>query len=474
MIILVYSEEFMSNLFIFINVAFLATGIALIAFMQKKGLSFGKRVLAGLGLGIALGLITKLIFGHDNAILDGTLPWFALIGNGYVGFLRMIIVPLVMVSILSSILNLKDARNLGKISITVILVLVLTAAIAAAVGAGSALAFGLDASQITQGKAETDRGVALEKRVGEAKIPVARMLLDFIPSNPFADMTGARPSSTIALVVFSAFLGAATLGIRKKHPEEFSSALKIINAAYAITMRLVGIVLKMTPYGVMAIIAGAVVRTDYPAVLNLGRFVGASYSALIIMFAIHLAILALFRLNPFTYLRKVWPVLGFAFSSRSSMATVPLTIEAQNKKLGISDGISNFAATFGTSIGQNGCAGIYPAMLAVMIAPTVGINPLDPAWLASLILVTTISSFGIAGVGGGATFAALMVLSAMNLPVALAGLLISVEPLIDMGRTALNVSDSMVAGAVSGRVLGEIDMAVYNSKDAELDQVTAG
>jgi hypothetical protein len=299
------------------------------------------------------------------------------------------------------------------------------------------------------------------------------MLLDFVPSNPFSDMTGARPSSTIALVVFSALLGVATLGIRSKHPEEFGSVLRLVNAAYAVTMRLVGIVLKMTPYGVMAIIASAVIRTDYMAVANLGRFVGASYVALFIMFAIHLVILFFFRLNPFTYLKKVWPVLGFAFSSRSSMATVPLTIEAQNKKLGISDSIANFAATFGTSIGQNGCAGIYPAMLAVMIAPTVGINPLDPAWLASLILVTTISSFGIAGVGGGATFAALMVLSVMNLPVALAGLLISVEPLIDMGRTALNVSDSMVAGAVSGRLLGEIDMKVYNSKDAELDQIQA-
>lgn len=155
------------------------------------------------------------------------------------------------------------------------------------------------------------------------------------------------------------------------------------------------------------------------------------------------------------------------------MATVPLIIEAQNKKLGISDSIANFAATFGTSIGQNGCAGIYPAMLAVMIASTLGINPLDPAWLVSLILVTTISSFGIAGVGGSATFAALMVLSAMNLPVALAGFLISVEPLIDMGRTALNVSESMVAGAVSDRVLGENEMTIDNSKDAELDQVQA-
>jgi L-cystine uptake protein TcyP (sodium:dicarboxylate symporter family) len=461
----------MNTLFALMNVAFLVVGIVVVAAMQRRGASFGKRVLAGLGLGVAVGLAVKFAPGSAKEALDASLPWFTLVGSGYVGFLRMIIVPLVTVSIVSAILKLKDAKNLGRISVSVILVLVLTTAVAAAVGAGTALAFKLDASEIVAGKAETDRGAALEKRTGEVQAPLAKMLLDFVPSNPFADMTGSRPASTIALVVFSALVGVAALGIRKKYPEEADLVQKLVGAAYAVTMRLVGIVLKLTPYGVLAIMAGAVIKTDYAAIATLGRFVGASYVALLVMFAVHLIILAVFGLNPAIYVRKAWPVLGFAFSSRSSMATVPLTVEAQNKKLGISDSVANFAATFGTSIGQNGCAGIYPAMLAVMIAPTVGINPLDPAWLAMLVVVTSLSSFGIAGVGGGATFAALMVLSALDLPVALAGLLISVEPLIDMGRTALNVSDAFVAGAVSGRVLGEIDTAVYNSPDAELDRV---
>jgi len=112
------------------------------------------------------------------------------------------------------------------------------------------------------------------------------------------------------------------------------------------------------------------------------------------------------------------------------------------------------SATFGASIGQNGCAGIYPAMLAVMIAPTVGIDPMSLSFLVPLILITTVSSFGIAGVGGGATFAALVVLPAMGLPITLVALLISIEPLIDMARTALNVNGSMVAGTVTQRLLG--------------------
>lgn len=103
-------------------------------------------------------------------------------------------------------------------------------------------------------------------------------------------------------------------------------------------------------------------------------------------------------------------------------------------------------------------------MLAVMIAPTVGINPLAPAFLIKLIIVTTLSSFGVAGVGGGATFASLVVLPAMGLPVGLAGLLISIEPLIDMARTMVNVSDSMVAGLVSSKLMGELNTDVYNSK----------
>ena len=141
-----------------------------------------------------------------------------------------------------------------------------------------------------------------------------------------------------------------------------------------------------------------------------------------------------------------------------------MNIETQTKKLGVSTGIANLSATFGASIGQNGCAAIYPAMLAVMIAPTVGVNPYSISFILKLIVIITISSFGVAGVGGGATFAALIVLSSLGFPIGLAGLLISVEPLIDMGRTALNVNDSMLSGVVTGKILGELDNDMYNDE----------
>src|SRR5699024_6793604 len=122
------------------------------------------------------------------------------------------------------------------------------------------------------------------------------------------------------------------------------------------------------------------------------------------------------------------------------------------------------SASFGATMGQNGCAGIYPAMLAVMIAPTVGIDPLTISFIVPLVLIIGISSFGIAGVGGGATFAALIVLSSLNLPVALAGILISVEALIDMRRTALNVNGSMVTGTLTSKDLNNYDNETFKNE----------
>ena len=118
-------------------------------------------------------------------------------------------------------------------------------------------------------------------------------------------------------------------------------------------------------------------------------------------------LLASVKVNPITYFKKAFPVLSFAFTSRSSAGALPLNIETQTKALGVDEATANFAGSFGLSIGQNGCAGVYPAMLATIVAPTVGINVFDWQFILLLVAVVTISSFGVAGVGGGATFASI-------------------------------------------------------------------
>lgn len=455
----------MDGLFITLNVLILLALISLLVYMQRKHVSFSKRVFAGMGLGIVLGAILQVTYGSESAVLTGTLDWYSIVGSGYVRLLMVIVVPLVMVSIIRAIINLEKTKELGKMAGWIIGILISTTAVAAVIGIGSALVFDLNAEEIEVGQAENERAQALEERYAEIEDQTTpQRILNFIPSNIFLDMTGDRPTSVIAVVLFSILIGIAVLGVKRKEPEHGELFVKIINSFYAVVMRLVTLVLRLTPFGVLALMANMIANTNFAGIIQLGKFVLASYVALGIMFVIHLVLVGFFGLNPLTYLRKVIPVLGFAFTSRSSAGTIPLNIQAQRESLGVNEGVANMSATFGATMGQNGCAGIYPAMLAIMIAPTVGINPLSPEFLIQLVLIIAISSFGVAGVGGGATFAAIIVLSSMGLPVGLAGLLISIEAFIDMGRTALNVNGSMISGTITSKILKNIDMKKFNEK----------
>lgn len=430
--------------------------------MQKKHISFSKRVFTALGVGVVFGLAMQFFYGTKSEVVKTSIDWFNIVGTGYVKLLQMIVMPLVFISILSAFTKLKLSNNIGKISGIIIGILVGTTAIAAAIGIATSLTFNLEAVQIEQGDAEITRATQLEQKLGDIQnITLPQKMVELLPENPFMDLTGARPTSTIAVVIFAAIIGLAFLGVKRKNPEQADIFAKIVETFYTIIIRVVTLVLRLTPYGILALMTKVTATSDYNAIWKLGKFVVASYVALIIMLIIHLLLLAFAGLNPMTYVKKALPVLIFAFTSRTSAGALPLNVKTQTNELGVPEGIANFAGSFGLSIGQNGCAGIYPAMLAVMIAPTAGIDPFTPSFILTLILVVAISSFGVAGVGGGATFAALLVLSTMNLPVALAGLLISVEPLIDMGRTALNVSGSMTAGLLTSKITKELDANVF-------------
>lgn len=452
----------MNALLIIVNILVLFALMFGLFKMQKKHVSFSKRVFTALGLGIIFGFIIHLIYGTTHEVTTGSIDWFNIVGNGYVKLLQMVVMPLVFISIVAAFTKLKLTKNIGKISFLVIGILLGTTAISAAVGIGSALGFGLDGIQLNAGDAEKARNAQLEERVaGVENMTLPQQIIELIPSNPFQDLTGARPTSTIAVVIFAVFIGVAYLGVKRKESEHGEFFARIIDTAYSIVMRVVTLILRLTPYGILAIITRVTATSDYEAIAKLGKFVVASYVALIVMFIVHLLLLSFVKLNPRNYVKKGLPTLTFAFTSRTSAGTLPMTIKTQTKDLGVSEGIANFAGSFGLSIGQNGCAGIYPAMLAVMVAPAAGVDPTSLSFILTLILVIAISSFGVAGVGGGATFAALIVLSIMNLPIAIVGLLISVEPLIDMGRTALNVSGAMTAGVLTSKATGEFDQETY-------------
>ncbi|MEZ8739259.1 L-cystine transporter [Photobacterium swingsii] len=456
-----------------INLAIFALLIALLAKQQKTDQTLSKRVFTGLGLGVLFGGALQVIYGGGNAVIGSTLEYVNIVGSGYVSLLKMIIMPLIMVSIIGAIVKVKDSGSLGKISGLTIGILLATTAASAVIGLFVSHLFGLSAEGIVQGAREIARGELLETRLSTVEaISFADMIISFFPGNPFADLAGSRATSTIAVVIFSAFIGVAGLSVIRTQPELGASFEKFVQVAQEIVRTLVRMVLSLTPYGVLALMTKVVAGSNLDDILSLINFVMASYVGLGIILVMHLVLVSLVGVNPIRFLKKVLPVLTFAFTSRSSAGTIPLNIDAQVKQLGNGEGVANFSASFGATMGQNGCAGLYPAMLAVMIAPTVGINPMDISFILTLVAIVTISSFGIAGVGGGATFAALIVLSALDMPVALAGLLISIEPLIDMGRTAINVSGSMTAGTITSRLLGQVDESIFQ-QDGEVETAKA-
>nr|WP_205617886.1 cation:dicarboxylase symporter family transporter [Atopococcus tabaci] len=435
--------------------------------MQKKHVAFSKRVFTGLGAGVVFGAVLQLLFGAEGTVTSQAMEWISLVGTGYVRFLQMLIMPLVFVSIIRAFTKIEGTKNLGKISATVLTTLLATTAVAALLGILSVMLFNLDGAEFVQGAAEAARIQELQESQQQvADLTIADQLVNFIPTNFFEDLAGLRDTSVISVVIFSAFVGMAYLGVRRKDPENGEMFERIIGSVYAIVMRIVTLVLRLAPYGIFALMTRALATSSFQALINLAVFVIASYAAIIVMFLLHMLILAAMKVNPVQYLKKAWPVLGFAFSSRSSAGALPLNIETQRHALGVDDASANFAGTFGLSIGQNGCAGIYPAMLAAIVAPSVGMDLFDPMTILTIVAVVTISSFGVAGVGGGATFAALIVLGTLGMPVTIVGLVISVEPIIDMARTMLNVNDSILAGVVSSRRIGEFDDAVLNDESA--------
>lgn len=455
-----------------LNVVAFVLLLLLLSRLGRANWSLSKKVLTGLVLGVVFGLALQLIYGGNSDIVKASIGWFNIVGNGYVQLLQMIVMPLVFVSILSAVARLHNASSLGKISFLTIGVLLFTTAISALIGVFVTGLFHLNATGLVQGAQETARLSAIQSNyVGKvADLTVPQLILSFIPKNPFADLTGASPTSIISVVIFAAFLGVAALQLHKDDEVKGQRVLTAIDTLQSWVMKLVRLIMKLTPYCVLALMTKVVAGSNVQDIIKLGSFVVASYLGLTLMFVVHALLLSVNGINPMRFFRKVWPVLTFAFTSRSSAASIPLNVEAQTRRLGVPESIASFSASFGATIGQNGCAGLYPTMLAVMVAPTVGINPFDPLWIATLVGIVTLSSAGVAGVGGGATFAALIVLPAMGLPVTLVALLISIEPLIDMGRTALNVNGSMTAGSLTSRWLGLTDKRVLErSEHSELE-----
>ena len=438
-----------------VNLVVFAALLSFLFQLSKRGFGFSKLVLIGLVLGTLFGTYLQVIFGPGHEVSQETIEWTNVVANSFVNLLRMIIIPLILVTMIAAVLKVDEIKSLGKIGGSVVAILVFTTMISAVVGIVMASATGLDATEFNLGEREAARAELLESRQDSvADLSIPQLLTSMVSTNIFRDLSQDRSISIIAVVIFGLLFGISALLVGQEDRAHGERIRGFIETTQAVVMRLVKIVMSLTPYGVLALMTRVMSTSDVDAIVTLISFVIASYIAIAIMFAIHAFMIGLLGANLKSYFQKVWPVLTFAFVTRSSAATIPLTIRAQIEELKVPAPIANISASFGATIGQNGCAGIYPAMLAVMVAPSVGVEA-DLGFIAYLVLVIAIASFGIAGVGGGATNAALVVLPLMGLPVTVAALLITIEPLIDMARTALNVNGAITTGMITSRFIGD-------------------
>lgn len=446
------------NLPLLLNLlAFLAL---LLGLAQTRHTHWGlpKKVLLGLALGVGFGLVLHRIYGTGSSVLMATIPWLNLVGNGYVELLQMIALPLIFASILHAVARLRTARSLPLISVLSIGTLLLTTAIAALIGIllTNFVSFAIEAWTPSAQPFDPFRFIDKSQALESPDLNIPDTLLSLIPSNPVGELPEAKSSSIIGMIIFAVFVGLAALRLGKEDAKKGRRALWAIDTLQAWLMRLVSVIINLAPYGALALMTKAVVNADLQDLLGLGTYVFVTCLGLALMFLVHAMILAAVGVSPLRFFRNVWPVLTLAFSSSSSMASIPLNIEVQTRRLAVPHSIASLSASFGATLGQSGCSGLYPAILAVLVAPSIGVNTLDPQWIAAFIGVVMLTSVT---VGGGA-LVPIIVLTIMGMPVALVILLIPVEPLLVMGRTALSVNGSMTAGVVTSQLLKETDKPV--------------
>lgn len=426
-------------------------GLFFIVKKLTKKLNFTKLMISSIAMGIGLGLIIQFIAGFPNdptkvTWLTEVSKWYGLFGYGFMDLLKMLVVPLVFVSIVRVIMNLKQGENLGKLTGRTIFMLLGTTAIAAAVGIIVGNLFKLGVGQeVAQQATEQLREVT----------PVVDTLRGLLPSNPVDAMAQAN---VVAIVIFAGFIGIAIKRLSKKHADTIKPFVDLIEAFYKIIISISITVIKLMPYAVVALMASSIIDRGISSIVGVIDFILALYVSVAIMFIVHLIIISINGVNPIKYLKNASKPLILAFTSRSSLGTLPVTIETLNDNLKVDQGISSFVGSLGANMGMNGCAGIYPALMAVTVANMSG-TTMNFSFYVMLLIVITISSLGIAGIPGTATMSVSVVISGMGLGAyfPLLGGIIAIDPILDMGRTMLNVNGAMASTIAVANSFDEID-----------------
>ena len=446
---------FITNIKTISFIAILVAIFVLVRKMEKKKVKFSTRMISAMGIGLVLGLFIQLVAGFPKdpssiRWIEEVSKWYGLIGNGFMDLLKMLVVPLIFVSIIRVIINMKDGVNLGKLTLKSLTVLLGTTALAAIVGLVVGNLFNLGAGEVLITSNTDMREIT----------SIVDTLRGLLPSNPVKAMA---EGNIVAVVIFAAFIGTSMKRLNKKYSDVIKPAWDLVEASYKIITSVAMTVIKFMPYAVVALLANTIAARGVGAILGVVDFIIALYVSVAIMFIIHLIIIALNGLNPFKYVKNVMEPLILAFTSRSSLGTLPVTIETLTEKAGVDNGVASFVGSLGSNAGMNGCAAIYPALMAVTVANMSG-TPMDFSFYGMLLVIIVISSLGIAGLPGTATMAVSVVISGMGMGAAfpLVGGIIAIDPILDMGRTMLNVNGTMVTAVTVANSFGDINKEKFN------------
>lgn len=407
-------------------IVFAILALGLLWYLNKRKVSFSVRTLIGLGLGLIFGLTLR-----ENSLIVEP------IGKIYISLIRMVVIPLVMVSIINSISNFEDSSKLKSLGIRAMGMLLGTTAIAGIVG----IIFG---NIFSVGKGIVFEGA--ENFVPKEIPSFMDVFNDMLPTNPIKSMAEGQ---IIPVIIFALFIAFAIIMEEKKNKEKVAPFKAFINSFSTILMRITRIVLRLTPFGVFGLMTAVGAKNGVSTLMPLLTFVVAIYLALAFQILIihSLFILIFKRRSPIKFFKGIWPAQVVAFTTQSSFGTLPVTIESLENNIGVSSSTASFVASLGSTVGMNGCGGVFPAIVAIFVANVFGIE-LTLTHYILMILTIVVGSVGIAGVPGAATMSTTLILTTLGLPIEGMAIILGVDAIIDMARTLTNVTGAGLAAYI--------------------------
>ena len=408
---------------------------------QKKRLNHGLLVLAALILGLINGLLLRSFFASSTVDVawgvNDALEWIDVLQTVFLNGFEILIIPLILVSIVRAMLKAGSGAETGKSAVRIIAVLMVTVAVSAAIGYAMVAIFPIEA----------DYGSIIPTR--KEATTLVQTVTSLVPKNFFSAISANR---ALPVVFLSFIIGLSALAVRRDRPEIGQKVELIAEISYEIVGTIVDFVIMFMPVGVLGSVTVNVSINDWAIMRTYAWFIIAFMVGIALIALLHLILLLLAGVNLRNYFRHTSNAYLFAFTSMSSVAALPLTIKGM-QELGVKDSTANLAGSLGTCMGQNACAGLYPAMIATIVAlGTEGVDVWTPQFAVTLILLTAVGSIGAAGVGGGNIQASLITLSLIGLDSSLITIFLAVDFFVGLPRPPINAGGSMVAGVVAQRI----------------------